>query len=94
METQGQRGRWVGYSSGPGGKDHLSPDVRAEIERQETLRKERQGRLLCVVHVQVYEHDAVPGVEFPAGCALDVESDSGDIAAAVAQAQEALITWR
>jgi hypothetical protein len=94
MDTQRQRGRWISYGSGPGGKDHLSPDVRAEIERREALRKERQGRLLCVVHVHVYEHDAVPGVEFPAGSALDVESDSGDIAAAVASAQEALTTWR
>lgn len=94
METTGQRGRWISYGSGPGGKDHLPPDVRAEAERREALRKERQGRLLCEVHVQVYEHDAVPAVAFPADSALGVETDPGEIAAAVARARDALASWR
>jgi hypothetical protein len=50
--------------------------------------------LLCAVHVQVYEHDAVPGVAFPDGSALDVESDPSDIAAAVAKARDVLAEWR
>ncbi|HEX9356857.1 MAG TPA: hypothetical protein VF933_23955 [Streptosporangiaceae bacterium] len=85
---------WIGYGSGPRGKDHLPPDARAEVERREAARKERQGRLLCAVYVQVYEHDAVPQVSFPAGSVLDVESDSGDIASAVARARDALAEWR
>ena len=85
---------WIGYGSGPGGKDHLPPDVRAEAERREAARAERRGRLLCAVHVQVYEHDAVPGVAFPDGSALDVESDPSDIAAAVAKARSVLAEWR
>jgi hypothetical protein len=90
----GQRGRWISYGPGPGGKDHLPPDARAEAEQQEALRKERQGRLLCEVHVQVYEHDAVPQVAFPAGSTLSVETDPGEIAAAVARARDALAGWR
>jgi hypothetical protein len=84
----------VSYTSGPGGKDHLPPDVRTEVERQEALRQERQGRLLCEVYVQIYEHDAVPQVGFPAGSALDAESDPSDIASAVAKARNALAHWR
>jgi hypothetical protein len=94
METPRQRGRWISYGSGPGGKDHLSPEVRAEVEGREALREQRQGRVLCVVQVTVFEHDAVPSVAFPPGAALDADSDSGDIASAVAQAREALTTWR
>jgi hypothetical protein len=94
METTGQRGRWISYGPGPGGKDHLPPDVRAEAERREALCKERQGRLLCEVHVQVHEHDAVPGVTFPVGSALGTETDPGEIAAAVARARDALAGWR
>jgi hypothetical protein len=94
MEGTGTWKGWIGYSSGPDGKDHLPPDVRAEVERREAARKERRGRLLCEVYVQVYEHDALPQVGFPAGSALDVESDPSDIASAVAQARNALSRWR
>jgi hypothetical protein len=85
---------WIGYGTGPGGKDYLPPDVRAEVERRGAERTERQGRLLCEVHVEVYEHDAVPGVAFPAGSAPDVESDSGEVASAIARARDALAEWR
>jgi hypothetical protein len=94
METPGQRGRWISYGPGLVGKDHLPPDVRAEVERREALRTARRGRLLCEVHVQVYEHDAVPGVMFPADAALGVESDPGEIAASVARARDSLARWR
>jgi hypothetical protein len=93
METQGQHG-WVGYTSGPGGKDHLPPEVRAEVERQEALLIERRGRLLCEVVVRVYEHDTASGVGFPPGSALDVESDPHEVTSAVARARDALTDWR
>jgi hypothetical protein len=88
---------WVGYTAGPGGKDHLPPDVRAEIERREAARSERRGRLLCEVQVRVYEHDHVePDVaaSFPAEALLGPESDSAEIAAAVARARDQLSRWR
>jgi hypothetical protein len=94
METDDRRGRWIGYATGPGGKDHLPADVLAEVERLEAARRDRQGHLLCEVLVQVYEHDAVPQVSFPAGSTLDLESSPGQIAAAVAQARDALASWR
>jgi hypothetical protein len=85
---------WIGYGTGPGGKDQLPPNVRAEVERREAARKERRGRLLCEVYVQVYEHDAASQVSFPAGSALNVESDASEIASAVAKARGALDQWR
>jgi hypothetical protein len=94
MEGTGTWRGWIGYSPGPGGKDHLPPDVRAEVERREAARKQRRGRLLCEVHVEVYEHDAMPGVVFPAGAALDVGSDPSEIAVALAKARDALAEWR
>lgn len=97
MESSGAWTGWIGYSSGPGGKDHLPPEVRAEVDRREKLRKERRGRLLCEVHVQVYEHDTddtAMGVVFPPGAALDPESGPAEIAAAVARAREQLGRWR
>lgn len=88
---------WVSYASGPGGQDHLPPEVRAEVARQEAARQERRGRLLCEVHVSVYEHDdqtAEMYVSFPAGALLGLESDSSLIADAVARAREQLARWR
>ena len=93
MKTPGKRGGWIGYAPGPRGQDHLIPDVRAQVGQLEAERAERRGRLLCEVLVAVYERDAVPGVQFPRGSALDGE-DSAGIAAAVAQARDALGLWR
>ena len=90
MGTPRQRSGWFSYTSCPGGKDHLPPDVRAEAERREAA----WGRLLCEVHVQVYEHEAVPWVAFPGESALGVDSDPGEVAAAVARSREALTDWR
>jgi hypothetical protein len=89
---------WVGYGSGAGGKDHLPPDVRAAVERREKERNQRRGRLLCEVHVQVFEHE-VEGepsmyVTFPAGSVLDPDGDPAEVAAAVARAREMLGRWR
>ena len=98
METEGQRPSWVSYTDGPDGMDHLPSDVRAKVERREAARKERRGRLLCEVHVRVYEHDADEGnemfVSFPDDAALDIESDRSQVAAAVARAREAPASWR
>jgi hypothetical protein len=32
---------WISYTNGPGGKDHLPPEVRTEVERREA---EQLGR--------------------------------------------------
>lgn len=89
---------WVGYTSGPGGKDHLPPDVRAAVDRQEQDLDDRRGRLLCEVHVQVYEHDVDddPGiyVTFSANAALGPDSDAAEVAAAVARARDKLGSWQ
>jgi hypothetical protein len=77
--------------------DHLAPDVRAEVDRLEAARRERLGRLLCEVHVRVYERDAEGAemyVSFPDDAALGLDSDRGEIAAAVARAREMLANWR
>ena len=44
--------------------------------------------------MQVYEHDALPCVQFPVEAALNIESDRGEVAAAVARARESLASWR
>ena len=93
METPGKRGEWIGYAPGPHGQDHLIPDVQAQLSPLEAEPAERRGRLLCEVLVAVYERDAVPGVRFPRGSALD-GADSAGIAVAVAQARDALGHWR
>ena len=67
--------------------------MRAQVGQLEAGCAEHRGRLLCEVLVAVYERDAVPGVQFPRGSALDVADNAG-IAAAVAQARDALGRWR
>jgi hypothetical protein len=87
--SDGRRG-WFSYTNAPGGKDHLAPEVRAQVEE----RQQRRGRLLCEVLVSVYEHDTAPSVGFPAGALLNMETDPGQIADAVNRARDALETWR
>ena len=98
MESTGGLSGWVGYTDGPGGRDHLPPDVRAEVEARAAIRKERRGELLCVVEVRVYERDVDEGtdmqVSFPPGAVLSPDSDPSQIAAAVSRAREALASWR
>ena len=89
MDPGNRRGRWISYGPGLGGKDHLTPEDRAVVERSE----QRRGRLLCEVRVQVYEHDVVPWVAFPADSTMDAD-DSGEVAAAVERARESLTSWR
>jgi hypothetical protein len=84
---------WISYTNGPGGNDHLTPEVRAEVERREAER----GQLLCEVHVSVYEHDTEDTemyASFPGDALLSPESDRGQVAAAVARAREQLGRWR
>jgi hypothetical protein len=81
-------GGWISYPTGLVGNGHLPAGMRAEAER-----RERQGRLLCEVHVMVYEHDAEPVVAFPPGTLLDVDSDPAKIAAAVSRARDELKDW-
>lgn len=88
-KSDGQRG-WFSYTNAPGGKDHLAPEIRAAVEERE----ERRGRLLCEVLVSVYEHDTVPSVGFPASALFNVDTDAGEITAAVNRARDALGTWR
>ena len=95
--TDGISSGWAAYTDAPGGKDHLPPDVRAVVERREAERSERRGRLLCEVHVQVYERDTGDDqmyVSFPPDGPLGPDSDAAVVAAAVARARNALETWR
>jgi len=57
-------------------------------------RRERQGELLAVVTVRIYEHDQVPQVTFPPDAILGVETDPSPISAVVQRAQEELTRWR
>jgi hypothetical protein len=90
VERSDGRSGWFSYTNAPGGKDHLAPEVRAEVEE----RQARRGRLLCEVLVSVYEHDTAPSVGFPAGALFNVETDAEEITDAVCRARDALETWR
>lgn len=90
MEQSDGRTGWFSYTNGPGGKDHLAPEVRAKVEEHQA----RRGQLLCEVVVTVYEHAAMPSVGFPAGAAFDVETHPDQVAAAVGRAKDALAGWR
>lgn len=92
----GPRG-WISYSGGPGGKAHLPPAVRAWADRREAELASRRGGLLCEVTVRVYERDTEESamqVSFPPGSLLGPDSDSAQIAAAVARARDQLARWR
>ena len=89
MERSDGRAGWFSHTNGPGGKDHLAPEVRARVDQREA----RRGRLLCEVVVTVYEHDAVPGVAFPPGAAFSPETDADQVAGAVSRARDALEGW-
>jgi hypothetical protein len=84
------RSGWFSYTNAPGGRDHLAPEIRAQVEEHQ----QRRGRLLCEVLISVYEHDTVPSVGFPADALFDVETDAGQITDAVNRARDALETWR
>ena len=83
---------WVSYS--PGDNAHLSDEVRAQAEQRLREQGERQGELLAVVTVRVYEHDQVPQITFPPDAILGVETDPSLISAVVQRAQDELTRWR
>ena len=54
----------------PAAGDHLAPKNGPWL----SVPRSAGGRLLCEVHVQVYERDTVPYVQFPADSFLDVDT--------------------
>jgi hypothetical protein len=83
---------WVSYT--PGDNSHLSPEVRAEVERRIKRRQEERGALLAIVEVRVYENDEEPQVSFPQDAVLGAHTDSSIISIVVARAREQLAHWR
>jgi hypothetical protein len=83
---------WVAYTSGD--NSHLSPEVRAEMERRMKQRQRERGALLAIIEVRVYEHDEEPQVSFPPDALLGNETDSSVISEVVARAREQLGHWR
>jgi hypothetical protein len=86
-------GKWYGFGAGGPGED-LPEDVRQELLRRQAERRERRGRLLARVEVEVWENgEAVPRVSLPPEVVRSVE-DSDQIADVVRIAREALADWR
>jgi hypothetical protein len=83
---------WVAYTSAD--NSHLSPEVRAEVERRIRQRQEERGALLAMVVVRVYENDEEPQVSFPEDAVLGVETETSIISDVVARAREQLANWR
>jgi hypothetical protein len=83
---------WVSYTSGD--NSHLSPEVRAEVERRIERRQEERGALLAIVEVRVYENEEESQVSFPQDAVLGVETESSVISDVVARAREQLAHWR
>ena len=77
-----------------GENDHLTEEQRQYIEDQMKRRQQRQGRLLAVVEVRVYENETEPQVSFPPGSVLKPESDSEQIVHVVTRARKGLGQWR
>jgi hypothetical protein len=78
----------------PDSWDELPPDVRERARQALVDRHRERGPLQLVVSVQVYAAGAEPSVTFTPACALGVESDPTEIAAAVARARQCLAEWR
>ena len=83
---------WVSYTSGD--NSHLPDDVREEMERRIRERKERQGRLLAIVQVHVYEQGEHAQVSFPQGALLGADTESSVVAEVVARARDELAHWQ
>ena len=83
---------WVVYT--PGDNSHLTDEQRELVEARIRERKERQGRLLAIVEVRVYEHGAEPQVNFPPDAVMGVNTPSSEVAEVVARAREELGNWR
>lgn len=83
---------WVAYTSGD--NSHLSPEVRAEVERRSKRRQEERGGLLAIVEVRVYQNDEEAQVSFPPDALLGIGTDSSIISDVVVRAREQLAHWR
>jgi hypothetical protein len=91
-QSGGGRSGWVSWT-GDSWAD-LPPEQRDQVRRTMIDRHRARGPLLAVVQVHVYADDAQPQISFTPECALGVESDRKEIAAAVARARDALAGWR
>ena len=83
---------WISYVGG-GDNSHLTDEQRHVVEERIRRRHEERGALLAIVEVRVYEHGAEPGVGFPEGALLGVETDSEVVAEVVARARAELENW-
>jgi hypothetical protein len=83
---------WVAYTSGD--NSHLSPEVRAEVERRIQQRQAERGALLAIVEVRVYENAEEAQVSFPKDAILGVEAGSSIVSGVVARALKGLAHWR
>ena len=88
VHNEGMAQSWISYGSGH--NSHLTDEQRQMSEERIRLR----GQLLGVVQVRVYENGCEPGVAFPQGAALGVETDQSVIAEMVARARTELTDWR
>jgi hypothetical protein len=84
---------WVSYVGG-GDNSHLTDGQREMVEERIRLRRERNGGLLGVVEVRVYENGCHQQVTFPPGSLYGVETDSSAISEMVARARAELANWR
>jgi hypothetical protein len=76
--------------TGSGDNSHLTDEQRQDLD--EYIRS--RGQLLGVVQVRVYENGCEPGVTFPQGAVLRVETPQSVIAEMVARARTELVGWR
>lgn len=84
---------WVSWGPGGPGED-VPPEVREELLRSRDERRERRGRLLARVEVEVYETgECLAQVSAPPDSTLDL-SDTETIAGVVQAARDELGRWR
>ena len=75
---------------GGGDNSQLTDEQQYLVEERIRRRNEEPGALLTIVEVRVYEHGAEPGVGFPEGALLCVETDSDVVADEVTRARAEL----
>jgi hypothetical protein len=84
---------WISYVGG-GDNSHLTDEQRQLVEERIRERQERQGGLLGVVEVRVFENGCHQQVTFPHGSLLGIETDASVISEMVARARAELANWR
>jgi hypothetical protein len=80
-----------GWISSKGADD---PDLTDEQRQILQERRDRQGQLLGVVQVRVFENQCVPYVTFPQDSTLSAETDQSEVAEMVARARRELEDWQ